>query len=348
MTLTNIRSLLPKRENISSILDDSNTDIAVLTETWLHPNILDAELFSGVNIFSIYRCDRSERKGGGVLIAIKNTLSSFLIDTHSPLEIVWAACFSASSKILIGACYRPPDAGPSFSDELRKSIAAAVQSYQCENVYLLGDFNFPDVDWPSLSSPSRASVEFINLTLDFNFFQTVDAPTRGSNLLDLILSNAPETIGPITYRDGLSDHKLLHFPIEVPFSHTGKDRKIIRDYNKADYAAINSDLEVFLVEGMMPLFDTRTVNENWCIFRDKVCGLVDKFVPIVTITNDRSNPWFTKSLRRLRNKKSGCTKTPKMGKLKLHGKSTTSVRRATALQLRMRKTNIFPMISCLF
>lgn len=237
------------------------------------------------------------------MIAIKSTLSSFLVETHSPLEIVWAACFSASSKILIGACYRPPDAGPSFSDELRQSMAAAVQSYQCENVYLLGDFNFPDVDWQSLSSTSRASAEFINLTLDFNLFQTVDAPTRGSNTLDLILSNAPETIGPILYREGLSDHKLLQFPIQVPFRHTGKDSKIIRDYNKADYTAMNSDLEIFFAEKMMPLFDTRTVNENWCLFRDRLCRLVDKFVPTVTVTNDRSNPWFTKSLRRLRNKK---------------------------------------------
>ena len=31
--------------------------------------------------------------------------------------------------------------------------------------------------------------------------------------------------------------------------------------------------------------------------------LIDKYVPLITISNDKSNPWFNKSLRSLRNKK---------------------------------------------
>ena len=46
-----------------------NSDVICVNETWLNQNINNAEiLHSG---FTIFRRDRSDRGGGGVLIAIK-------------------------------------------------------------------------------------------------------------------------------------------------------------------------------------------------------------------------------------------------------------------------------------
>lgn len=193
----------------------------VLTETWLHPDVSDSEIFPDFNNYNLYRQDRVGRRGGGVLIGIKKSLSSFSIPTNSSLEIAWAGCTTATKRILIGACYRPPAADPKFTDNLRQSLEMATHSFPSDCVYLLGDFNFPQIDWLTLSSLCHNSNNFLNFSLDFNLFQVVNEPTRESNTLDLILTTAPETVETISFLDGFSDHKLLQLSLRIPLAHAG-------------------------------------------------------------------------------------------------------------------------------
>lgn len=72
---TNIRSVLSKQEELHSFIESANADIVFLTETWLRPEIKDTEVFPKNMNFALFRCDRDERRGGGVLIAAKNTVS---------------------------------------------------------------------------------------------------------------------------------------------------------------------------------------------------------------------------------------------------------------------------------
>lgn len=67
VSFTNITSLLPKRDALCSFLDDSNSDIVALTETWLTPEIGYTEVFPDDSSDNIYRRDRRTRRGGGVL-----------------------------------------------------------------------------------------------------------------------------------------------------------------------------------------------------------------------------------------------------------------------------------------
>ena len=62
-----------------------NLDIVAITETWLHSNIFDNEILpSG---YQIYRKD-CNRRGGGVVLAIKNSIPSKLLSTPSDLELL--------------------------------------------------------------------------------------------------------------------------------------------------------------------------------------------------------------------------------------------------------------------
>lgn len=134
--------------------------------------------------------------------------STFLVNTNSDLEINWVACTISSSKILIRNCYHAPHSDSSFIDALRDTINKTIELFPTDSVYLLGNFNYPLIDWAKLSSPCHTSSEFINLFLDFNLFQPVTKPTRGSNVLELLFSTAPETIGHIEYLDGFSDNNI--------------------------------------------------------------------------------------------------------------------------------------------
>ena len=50
-------------------------DVVAVTETWLNDNILDSEILS--HGYSIYRHDRdSSKRGGGVLLAVKQSIES--------------------------------------------------------------------------------------------------------------------------------------------------------------------------------------------------------------------------------------------------------------------------------
>jgi len=81
-----------------------------LSETWLTDNIFSSEL--GLINYNVFRCDRSivtsvHNRSGGVLIAIRNDVSSqFLkVSDFEPLFVKF--CYNATTYILC-TVYFPP------------------------------------------------------------------------------------------------------------------------------------------------------------------------------------------------------------------------------------------------
>jgi hypothetical protein len=61
--------------------------------------------------YKLFRRDRrTGKRGGGVLLAVKDTVktepSGFVSDS---LELVSLVIISSSCKVLVAVCYRPPD-----------------------------------------------------------------------------------------------------------------------------------------------------------------------------------------------------------------------------------------------
>lgn len=77
-----------KQTELSSAVDSCNTDIVVLTETWLSAKIKNNEIPECEKTYTFYRCDRDVRSGGGVLIAVSDTLVSSTVLTCTALEPV--------------------------------------------------------------------------------------------------------------------------------------------------------------------------------------------------------------------------------------------------------------------
>lgn len=168
------------------------------------------------------------------------------------------ACTISSSTIFIGVCYRAPDSNGFFVNALRDSINKAFQLFQADLTYRPGDCNYRLIDWLKLASSCHTSTAFINLCLDFNLFQTVSKPTRGTHVLDL-LTNAPETIGNIEHVDGFSDHHLRQVTINITPPVTCITTKQIRNYNKGNFLAINTEAKMFQKPGeFMIKIDTPT------------------------------------------------------------------------------------------
>ena len=77
---------------------------ACITETWLTDNIANAEILP--TNYNIYRYDRKAR-GGGVLIAVADHISSRMLPSKSDSEIVTVE-LDLSPKIIICCVYIPP------------------------------------------------------------------------------------------------------------------------------------------------------------------------------------------------------------------------------------------------
>ena len=76
----------------------------------------------------------------------------------------------------------------------------------------MGYFNHGHIQWESLESAGGDDHQFLLLTQDFFLIQHVLEPTRGGNVLDLILSSQNQLICNVKVHEpsGSSDHNEIH------------------------------------------------------------------------------------------------------------------------------------------
>ena len=80
-------------------------DIFCVSETWLNETIYDNETLP--SNYTIYRNDRRSR-GGGVLIAVSNSIPSKIIERYTGIEMI-SVELELSPKLLIVCLYIPPN-----------------------------------------------------------------------------------------------------------------------------------------------------------------------------------------------------------------------------------------------
>jgi hypothetical protein len=67
--------------------DSTDTDVIIGTETWLNDSIYSSEVIP-TDQFDVYRNDRVNSKGGGVLVAVRKTLVSSKIFKSNNNELL--------------------------------------------------------------------------------------------------------------------------------------------------------------------------------------------------------------------------------------------------------------------
>ena len=184
----NARSLVRKMDEFQTLT--AEIDMVAVTKTWLTPNILDCELLPGSD-FTIYRRDRVSRPGGGVMLAVRNTINSIgRSDLEcSAEELVCEIRPSLKRKLLIVVFYRPPDSNLDYLKELKKSFCLANQA-RFDQLVVCGDFNLPHIDWEFGTATTGDSIHnyFTKLVRDNYLWQMIDFPTRNNNMLDSSLT----------------------------------------------------------------------------------------------------------------------------------------------------------------
>ena len=174
----------------------------------MHKDIPDCEVFpSSLGFNPPIRKDRpGDTKGGGVFILVSQRLFvSEQPQLSTNCEIVWAKVQVVGAKpLLIAAYYRPSEHDQVSAEELKNSLTRVDPTKH--HVWVLGDFNYPKLDWEEnqpiikQNCPNRELyLDFVSTIEDNCLTQMVSEHTRENNILDLFLTNSPTLVDSVLY-----------------------------------------------------------------------------------------------------------------------------------------------------
>ena len=114
---------------------------------------------------------------------------------------------------------------------------------------ICGDFNLPNINWESPELTTGVDeVQFSELLYDFHLTQLNTFPTRGHNLLDLVITNVASQVVNISVlspaESGLiTDHSVVTFKLKTSVKAVAKVKRTVFDYRKGNFNGLCSALE---------------------------------------------------------------------------------------------------------
>ena len=245
---------------------DIDPHVIGITESWANKDIVDAELT--LTGYVMFTQDRRERRGGGVILYIKESIQAYEITLKREAdceEAIWC------NIVTIGVVYRSPKIRQEEDVKLQKAIRE-VSKGEC---VIMGDFNHGHIQWESLESAGGDDHQFLLLTQDCFLTQHVLEPTKGGNVLDLIiLSSQNELVDNVKVHEplGSSDHNQIQFNIKVKIGNAYK-KQWRRNFNKGKY----KEMRTYLANiDWNNLLKNKTGTECWTCLKYEIEGIIEK------------------------------------------------------------------------
>jgi hypothetical protein len=300
----NCQSIWAKRLEFAQLVESTNPDIILGTESWLNSDITDNSVFP-TDKYNVIRRDRKSR-GGGVFILTERSLDATHEDTlETECEITWCKIHLHHRKqIYVGAYYRPSENDEESLIQLEKSIdkVSATNSI----IILGGDLNTPGWDWenniPKPTCRHLSIYEKLNSIIDTaGMQQLVTKPTRLGNTLDLIITNYPARISNIDTIPGISDHHIATCNVNVLPLRRLQPPRLIMQYKKANWQKITEGLHILRSK----LEDEAQTNPEslWKTFTDSLKSLIEENIPMKKTSKIQKLPYITKEIERLINRR---------------------------------------------
>ena len=190
----------------------------------------------------MFRKDRIGRRGGGVLLYIKETIPAYEVQLQEEAdcnEAIWCKLVTGHTTVTIGVVYRCPNITKQNNDKMH-NVIGEVSKGDC---IIMGDFNHGNSKLDTLQSTGVEYQTFLCLVQDNFLTQHVLEPTRAARILDIVLSLQKEFVDNVVIQEplGSSDHNQLHFNIKLKSDKT-KVKQCRRDFRKGNYKEIRKSL----------------------------------------------------------------------------------------------------------
>ena len=271
----NARSIINKKTELNIMVDDIKPHIICITESWANNDITNAEL--ALEGYVMFRKDRIGRRGGGVLLYIKDTIPAYEVQLQEEAdcnEAIWCNLVTGHTAVIIGVVYRCPN----ITKQNNEIIHNAINEVSKGDCIIMGDFNHGNIKWDTLQSTGVEDSTFLCLVQDNFLTQHVFEPTRAARVLDIVLSSQKECVDNVDIQEplGSSDHNQLHFNINIKSDKT-KVTQCRRDFRKGNYREIRKNLAHIDWDEKMK---NKTATECWDILRGELDTAIDSYVPM--------------------------------------------------------------------
>ena len=255
-----------------------NYDIIILTETWLNSSTNDSEL--NLRNYNIHRKDREDAVGGGVLVAIRSTLSSTRLSICSSMEAILINIKLKNEQFHLLAVYRSPNVKYQPTNFIRK-LERIVKKY-VKTIYIIGDLNLPKINWNDTSQSAgqcETSTSLLDIIVKYDLKQHVSEPTHMStSILDLVI--APNNIHLNVYVNepfSRSDHKSI---VIIKGYLSSKKRRLLEkrlNFAKTDWDGIKETIR-------STVFNTTTcIDTLYTDFCEKMNRMLERFTPFFNV-----------------------------------------------------------------
>ena len=144
---------------------------------------------------------------------------------------------------------------------------------------------------PLVNGPVQSRL--CDMVQDHSLHQLVQQETRGSDILELVLTNDPalvENVDVVENLDGC-DHDAVQFDLALRTSRTYQPRRFVYNYKKADFDAFRDYM------ANIPWECTQMddgIEENWQNWKDTFNAAVMECIPRVMWKPKKSKCWLNK------------------------------------------------------
>src|SRR6218665_3108885 len=149
--------------------------------------------------------------GRGVLLYVKSSFNAeerWDMCNETFKKSIWCEIQLKKSKLLVGVCYRVPDA----TEEANQSRYKLLERANKETSMIMGDFNY-HIDW-EISEEEREQDRLFVDFIEASFMQQhVMEPTRGDNIFDLGITSDINMIENVSVGEhfNTSDHQVVRW-----------------------------------------------------------------------------------------------------------------------------------------
>ena len=258
-----------------------NPDIICITETKLESIITDEAL--GLEQYNIWRKERMNREGGGIMILIKKELTATEVEliTTTYAEALAIEVKTKRGSLLVATTYIAPKTDTWTTEEHKQLQQDSLDTLKhllqraenkSQEIILTGDFNCA-IDWNKLEAiykphiTKRWNEHILDLVTEFCLHQHVKDNTRARgtdnpSMLDLIFTKQEGDITDTTYNAplGMSDHAVINMKYCIEEESNIGKYKGKYNYKKGDYIGLKKYLSKFKWKSELNITDINMQN----------------------------------------------------------------------------------------
>jgi hypothetical protein len=213
-------------------------DVVCVSESFLDRSTQQVDL-EGYSVIS--RRDRDDgRRCGGVIVWAKDESAACVTQLliSAVAERIWMVIHTDQGPFLLGVWYRPPDPGEvlsieSLEEEWRQLSSGAM------GTILMGDMNVHHLQWLRYSTRNSIEGEALRQFCAQNGMkQLVREPTRGPNLLDLLITDIDGVSCKVA--PAVADHKAVIAQLKLSVSKSSSVGRTVLNFAAADWDGLRT------------------------------------------------------------------------------------------------------------